>query len=326
MTRAHPSVSDGNPQGQDAKRLDPSGRQRGLEGETLSLLSPPPAETSRGEIVGYIKNTDGPLPMPTREWLRRKVEADPDAETDASHPAVTETSRGEPVAWQFEEHGGTWQFCTKGEYERFKQDGWQVRALYTHSLPTVTEDYAGLIERIHEDAVRAYPDTIAAIEALLQKNKELEEEIADVLNVAGQFSPVPVTSRIQAIGTFISYINAAKYRCGEVEAALTASQAECERLRGEVELKDKALRAADQFITNGVALGFIRMPDEDCPDPAHETPKLIRAALSKKPAAEEGLANASCTLREQGKAYPRTCRVCGLGPCRKPAAEEEMGQ
>lgn len=25
--------------------------------------------------------------------------------------------------------------------------------------------------------------------------------------------------------------------------------------------------------------------------------------------------NASCVLRVAGKAYPRTCKVCGLGPC-----------
>lgn len=42
----------------------------------------------------------------------------------------------------------------------------------------------------------------------------------------------------------------------------------------------EALRRADQFITNGVELGFIRMPDASTPDPAHETPWIVRAALS----------------------------------------------
>lgn len=41
-----------------------------------------------------------------------------------------------------------------------------------------------------------------------------------------------------------------------------------------------ALAAAKQFIANGVELGFIRMPDTDCPDPAHSTPKLIDGALA----------------------------------------------
>lgn len=41
----------------------------------------------------------------------------------------------------------------------------------------------------------------------------------------------------------------------------------------------KALERADQFITNGIALGFIRMPDKDTPDSAHETPGIVQAAL-----------------------------------------------
>ncbi|MDN7892370.1 hypothetical protein QZM93_27545, partial [Burkholderia cepacia] len=40
------------------------------------------------------------------------------------------------------------------------------------------------------------------------------------------------------------------------------------------------LHAAKHFIANGIELGFIRMPDADCPDPAHDTPKLIDEALA----------------------------------------------
>ena len=43
----------------------------------------------------------------------------------------------------------------------------------------------------------------------------------------------------------------------------------------------EALKRAEQFITNGIELGYIRMPDKDCPDPAHETPDIIKAALAK---------------------------------------------
>lgn len=43
----------------------------------------------------------------------------------------------------------------------------------------------------------------------------------------------------------------------------------------------EALRAAEQFIANGVELGFIRLPDADTPDPAHGTLPAIRAAISK---------------------------------------------
>lgn len=41
-----------------------------------------------------------------------------------------------------------------------------------------------------------------------------------------------------------------------------------------------ALKAAKQFIANGVEFGFIRMPDSDTPDTAHATPRLIEKALA----------------------------------------------
>lgn len=42
----------------------------------------------------------------------------------------------------------------------------------------------------------------------------------------------------------------------------------------------EALDTARQFIRNGVALGYIRMPDPEVPDPAHDTLPKIEAALA----------------------------------------------
>ena len=50
----------------------------------------------------------------------------------------------------------------------------------------------------------------------------------------------------------------------------------------------EALEHARQFIRNGIDLGFIRMPDADAPDPAHETLPKIDAALSTYRAALAG--------------------------------------
>lgn len=50
--------------------------------------------------------------------------------------------------------------------------------------------------------------------------------------------------------------------------------------------KNDALLAAQEFIRNGVALGFIRMPDADCPDPAHKVPGMIAEALAQQPSTE----------------------------------------
>ena len=42
----------------------------------------------------------------------------------------------------------------------------------------------------------------------------------------------------------------------------------------------EALKHARQFISNGIELGFIRMPDKSTPDPAHGTLDMIDAALA----------------------------------------------
>ena len=42
---------------------------------------------------------------------------------------------------------------------------------------------------------------------------------------------------------------------------------------------EDALRSAHYFISNGIDLGYIKMPDDGTPDPAHETPGKVRAAL-----------------------------------------------
>lgn len=41
-----------------------------------------------------------------------------------------------------------------------------------------------------------------------------------------------------------------------------------------------ALKAARQFIENGVEFGFVRMPDPSTPDPAHNTLPTINAAIA----------------------------------------------
>jgi hypothetical protein len=50
-----------------------------------------------------------------------------------------------------------------------------------------------------------------------------------------------------------------------------------------------ALKAAKQFIENGVEFGYIRMPDADTPDTAHDTlPKINAAIAAMKEQKESG--------------------------------------
>ena len=46
-------------------------------------------------------------------------------------------------------------------------------------------------------------------------------------------------------------------------------------------LKDalEALRAAEQFIDNGIEFGYIQMPDPDTPDRAHQVPGMVTIAV-----------------------------------------------
>lgn len=46
--------------------------------------------------------------------------------------------------------------------------------------------------------------------------------------------------------------------------------------------KIRALKAAKQFIENGLEMGFIRMPDASTPDTAHDTLPMIIAALGRQ--------------------------------------------
>lgn len=60
-----------------------------------------------------------------------------------------------------------------------------------------------------------------------------------------------------------------------LQALLTAADERADALEG-------LLRLARQFVTNGVELGYITMPDPETPDAAHDLVPMIDAAL--KPA------------------------------------------
>lgn len=59
---------------------------------------------------------------------------------------------------------------------------------------------------------------------------------------------------------------------------LAHSEALTEALRERDQARE-ALLMARQFIENGIEFGYITMPDDDCPDTAHDTLPAIIAAL-----------------------------------------------
>lgn len=66
---------------------------------------------------------------------------------------------------------------------------------------------------------------------------------------------------------------------------LNALADQCER----ADALRKALEEARQFIVNGVELGYIRMPDADTSDTAHQTLPMIEAALSTPAPAQQAV-------------------------------------
>lgn len=72
----------------------------------------------------------------------------------------------------------------------------------------------------------------------------------------------------------------------DLYAKLRSLNTEVRALRAAQRNSLAALKRAKMFITNGVELGFIRMPDDSTPDPAHETLPAIEAAISEAEAAQ----------------------------------------
>ena len=67
--------------------------------------------------------------------------------------------------------------------------------------------------------------------------------------------------------------------------------------------KDEALKLALEALEGADII--------DCD--MREAITALREALAEQPAQQDSTCNN--TLRAQGKAYPRTCKKCGLGPC-----------
>jgi len=100
--------------------------------------------------------------------------------------------------------------------------------------------------------------------------RELRGRLDELKYVAGELRPAldallnePEPERVRA--AIVARV------CGMLEDAATAERQRCAAALERLEALEAALRKAEQFIVNGVEFGYIRMPDADTPDPAHET-------------------------------------------------------
>ena len=152
------------------------------------------------------------------------------------------------------------------------------------------DDVAGLVERLDN----------------LGKRREMEGIYTDQNICEAAASTIRALAREKAAAVGLAQGSGAiadqqRARAEAAEAKVTEQAAEIERLREAVvgwdrhamEMQDLAgaaeaklreavevIRRAQQFIRNGVDLGFIRMPDPETPDTAHETLPLIDVFLA----------------------------------------------
>lgn len=112
---------------------------------------------------------------------------------------------------------------------------------------------------------------------------------SDTLNAGGAHTPGPWVLDGHNLSSVIRCTAErgspeAKHLCGDYETIARYegdNWAANARLGAAAPEMFEALRAAREFIANGIDLGFIRMPDADTPDPAHKTLPMIDAALAK---------------------------------------------
>ncbi|KXV23868.1 hypothetical protein AD942_11080 [Gluconobacter japonicus] len=79
-----------------------------------------------------------------------------------------------------------------------------------------------------------------------------------------------------------STCHAAHEANGTPTRALYTRPANVAALEARVKALEGVLQKADEFVTNGIEFGYIRMPDADTPDTALATPGIIRAALTRE--------------------------------------------
>lgn len=87
-------------------------------------------------------------------------------------------------------------------------------------------------------------------------------------------------------------------------------------VQGVYTTKEAALAACTDPLTSAARFELNRdyrgQFEFDVVTPAN--PEPVKTTSPSAPPRKQS--DASCVLRVAGKAYPRTCRVCGLGPCR----------
>lgn len=254
-------------------------------------------ENSRADVLTETKLPDGSgfavasLPLPHDHWLYEGRSAEWDSERDTSadtpHPILTHAHRDAVVAAvRYAVRGAT--MC--GKEADFDPDALVLNAVYAlcgphgriiEEVPTWKRDIQKVIDSLDpedwcgdesmisvlERALAACPLGQPAAAPIVRVNRHAVMRLKSICRKLGIESAVPEEVFVDPDGLFAVF--------GQIRSAIDRLAHSAPSPSGVLH----ALRAAKQFIANGVELGYIRMPDSDSPDPAHEVPKLIDEAI-----------------------------------------------
>ena len=254
-------------------------------------------DKSRADALTTTKLPDGSgfavasLPLPHDHWLYEGRSAEWDSNRDTSadtpHPILTHAHQNAVVAAvRYAIRGAT--MC--GKEPDFDPDALVLNAVYAlcgphgqinEEVPAWKRDIQKVIDSLEPEDWCGDESMISALERALAASPVEQPAAAPI----ARNDPAAVT-RLKAICRKLGLESAFP---DEVYSNPEGLFAIFGQIRSAIDRLARsapspivlhALRAAKQFIANGVELGYIRMPDSDCPDPAHEVPNLIDAAIS----------------------------------------------
>lgn len=123
-------------------------------------------------------------------------------------------------------------------------------------------------------------DPAEIVADLLNAYDEQAAELADAMRAIEPFARACTISNHEDDDVIDDTLAAGKICFGDMRAARSFFF----KTKGTTAVSDdvvRALKAARQFIVNGIECGYIRMPDPATPDSAHDTLPMIEAALSR---------------------------------------------
>ncbi len=135
------------------------------------------------------------------------------------------------------------------------------------------------VQKFEDQAMGNWVDVHEAQQIIDQAEERISERQDELGEVSRQLEKFRSRSHgiknLSAIEARDDQIDAASLKINALQQHLTAADERVDVLEG-------LLRLSRQFVVNGIDLGYIRMPEANTPDPAHDLVPKIDAAL--KPA------------------------------------------